>query len=310
MADQLQRDTRVDQLRAARRVFTCTLILNAAVAVSKLVCGFWTNTLSMVADGFHSLLDASSNVVGIIGITISSRPPDSGHPYGHRKFEALAAIGISFLMFLASYEVLSECVRRFAEKGAASPAVGPLSYIIMLVTMIVNIGISRYEARQGELLRNSLLVADSKHTLSDVYATIGVIVSLVAIQLNFAIMDVIASLAIVIVIFRAGFGIIMTHLGSLVDATAIDPQKIEDLALSVPGVESCHKIRSRGTPDSIFVDLHIIVSCQLSVEQAHQISFLVEEKLRGAGTGITDVLVHVENDSLDFSPCHEDNLPK
>ncbi|MBZ0188519.1 MAG: cation transporter, partial [Candidatus Obscuribacterales bacterium] len=102
--------TRLDNLRQARGVFWQTLWLNLLVSTSKLICGFYTNTLSMVADGFHSLLDASSNVLGIVGLTISLAPPDEGHPYGHRKFEALAAIGISFLMFLAGSEVLKEAM--------------------------------------------------------------------------------------------------------------------------------------------------------------------------------------------------------
>lgn len=293
----MNRQTRISQLCAARRVFVATLGLNLLVALSKLGWGFFTNTLSMIADGFHSLLDASSNVVGIVGLTISARPPDRGHPYGHRKFEALAAICISFLMFLASYEVLVEAVRRLILHSGETPVVSLPSYIIMLVTAAINLAVSSYERKRGMELNSPLLVADSQHTLSDVFATAAVLVSLVAIQFHYSVVDVISSLIVVGVILYAGFGIIVANLGSLVDAAIIDPAVIESIVLSVPGVSGCHRIRSRGLQDSIFIDLHVQVSPELSIQQAHQISTLVEQTVKQRAGGVVDVLVHMEEDT-------------
>lgn len=293
----MNRQTRISQLCAARRVFVATLGLNLLVALSKLGWGFFTNTLSMIADGFHSLLDASSNVVGIVGLTISARPPDRGHPYGHRKFEALAAICISFLMFLASYEVLVEAVRRLILHSGEKPVVSLPSYIIMLVTAAINLAVSSYERKRGMELNSPLLVADSQHTLSDVFATAAVLVSLVAIQFHYSVVDVISSLIVVGVILYAGFGIIVANLGSLVDAAIIDPAVIESIVLSVPGVSGCHRIRSRGLQDSIFIDLHVQVSPELSIQQAHQISTLVEQTVKQRAGGVVDVLVHMEEDT-------------
>lgn len=306
-ASSKQKQDRIDKLKAARRVFVYTLFLNLAVAISKLIWGFISNTLSMVADGFHSLLDASANIVGIIGITISAKPPDSDHPYGHRKFEALAAIFISFLMFLSSFEILSECFKRVTGGQGDVPVVTIQSYAIMLITMAVNIGVSKYESARGKQLQSELLIADSKHTFSDVFATVGVLVSLVSVQMNFPVVDVIASLVIVAIILRAGFVIVMTHQGSLLDAAIADPEQIEKLVLSTPGVVGCHKIRSRGMRDSVFVDLHALVLPNLPTAQAHEISSSIENRLRAAGLGIVDVLVHIET-ALPDKPdtCHED----
>src|SRR4029453_1498797 len=214
---------RSEELRKARHVFVLTLGLNLVVALCKLVMGFLSGTLAMMADGFHSLLHASSNVIGILGLSIAIKPPDAGHPYGHRKFEAVASIIISFFMFLASFEVLSEALRRILSKAPHLPEVGPASYLIMIATLAINLFVSRYEAKKGRELRSPLLLADSKHTLSDIYVSLAVIATLVAVQLKFPLFDLLASLAIVIVIFRAGFGIIMAHLGTLVDAAILDP---------------------------------------------------------------------------------------
>ncbi len=288
---------RMNDLRKARGVFVVTLLLNLLVTGGKLTWGFMTGTLSMVADGFHSLLDASANVVGIVGLNISLKPPDSDHPYGHRKFEALASIVISGFMFLASFQVLQEAVHRIFSRDAHVPSVTAVSYFIMVGTLLVNLFIARYEKKKSQELASSLLAADSKHTMSDVYSSLTVIASLVGIQMHLDFLDVVASLVIVVVIFRAGFSIILAQLGTLVDEAVLDPVNVEKMVLSVPGVTGCHKIRSRGMDDHIFLDLHVQVPRHLSIEEAHEISFQVEERLRSIGGGIVDVLVHIEDDA-------------
>lgn len=293
MKAQRDKQDKVTRLKEARTVFVQTLGLNLLVSFSKLGIGISTNTLSMTADGFHSLLDASSNILGIIGLTISSKPADEGHPYGHRKFEALAAIGISFLMFLACFEVLSEAVKRVMSQGSA-PEATPVSYVVMVACIIINVLVSRYESKKGAELHSRLLEADSKHTLSDVFVSIGVIASLLAVNFKFYFVDVVASLLIVLVIFKAGYEIIQAHLGILVDAAALEPEEVETLVLKVPGVISCHKIRSRGLEDHVFIDLHVQVSGHISVEEGHKIAYQVEELLMKEISGVEDVMVHIE----------------
>jgi cation diffusion facilitator family transporter len=278
----------------ARIVFIQTLILNLLVSISKLICGFMTNTLSMVADGFHSLLDASSNIIGILGLSISIKPADEGHPYGHRKFEALGAMAISFLMFFAGYEVLSGVIERLSQNETASPDVMPISYIVVFFSIAINIMVADYEKRKAKELRSQLLHADAQHTSSDIYVSIGVLVTLVCTQLGLTIVDIIVSVLIVLTIFKAGFGIIMEHLGTLVDAKILEPEIVSKIVLSVQGVRNCHKIRSRGLADHVFLDLHVLVDEHLTVKEAHVISTAVEEKLKVSLEGIEDVVVHIE----------------
>lgn len=281
-------------LRGARLVFWQTLGLNLLVSAGKLICGFTTNTLSMVADGFHSLLDASSNIIGIVGLTISMKPPDDGHPYGHRKFEAIASIVISFMMFLACFNILSGIFERVALNKPVVPTVGLVSYMVMAVTLVVNIIITTYEKKKAKELNSKLLAADAAHTLSDIFVSTGVVIALVAAQFQIYLVDAIASLFIVGFIFKAGFGIIMSNLGTLVDAAVLDPDYIERIVRSVPGVVSCHKIRSRGMQDHIFLDLHVQVPGHLTVEEGHKIAFAVEAKIKAQAEGVMDVVVHIE----------------
>lgn len=301
---QLIAESRLTELKQARTVFIQTLGLNLIVSFSKLICGFMTNTVSMIADGFHSFMDASSNIIGIIGITISLRPPDDGHPYGHKKFEAIAAMAISFIMFLACFNVVSQVIERVVLGKGAPPSTNYVSYLVMFFSVAVNIGVTIYERRKAKALSSALLKADSEHTLSDIYVSLSVIVAVIAAQFHFYLIDITASLIIVLAIFKAGFGIISTHIGSLVDAAVLDPKLIEKLVLETPGVLSCHKIRSRGMHDHVFVDLHVQVSGTLTVEEAHKISYAVETNLKEKAAGVTDVIVHLE-EPLELSNSSE-----
>lgn len=287
--------SRIKRLKDARTVFIQTLGMNLLVSFSKLSIGALTNSLSMIADGFHSLLDASSNILGIIGLSISAKPADEGHPYGHRKFEALAAIGISFLMFFACFEVISEVLNRFMH-AAESPKVTTVSYVVMVASIIISVLVSRYETKKSQELNSKLLEADSKHTMSDVFVSIGVILSLIAVQLEFYLVDIVASLLIVLLIFKAGYEIIEAHLGILVDAVVLKPQLVKPVVLAVPGVMGCHKIRSRGLEDHIFIDLHVQVKGHLSVEEGHKIAYRVEDALMKEFSGVVDVVVHIEEE--------------
>lgn len=295
MSSGSERKSGYENLRQARTVFWQTLLLNLIVSASKLVCGFQTGVLSMVADGFHSLMDASSNIVGILGLTISIEPADRGHPYGHRKFEALAAIGISFLMFLAGSEVVKEVFNRMTSPDSATLRVEPISYAIMIASIIISILVSRYEKSKAEALGSNLLAADAQHTMSDVYASLGVIAALLAAQMRITAIDLVASVVIVLAIFKAGYEIITANMGILVDAVAVDESEVEAIVSEVEGVIGCHKVRSRGMKDHIFLDLHVQVPGHISVEEGHQIAYAVEERLKESLQGVMDVVVHIED---------------
>lgn len=292
-------------LAAARDVFLLTLGLNLLVAVGKLYWGYSSNTISMIADGFHSLLDAVANVVGLFGLNIAAKPADHNHPYGHRKFEAMASMGISFFIFLTCFEIAGKGIERLFSPAAEAPHISVISYLVMLVTLGINLWVTWYESRKGQALNSELLKADAKHTLSDCLVSIAVLLSLFAIQSGFAWMDMAISFAVAIIILKVGFEQIMVHMGALTDEAILDPAEIQRIVLSVPDVRDCHKIRSRGMENHIFIDLHIQVDPHLTVKEAHGISYQVEAALEQSFEGrVSDVLVHIEEHETS-----SDNVP-
>lgn len=283
---------------SVKRVLIIVLALNIAVALSKMIYGWLTNSLSMVSDGFHSLFDGTSNIIGIIGIIIASRPPDQLHPYGHEKFETFASLGIAFLLFITCFEILQSAIGRFF--NPETPDITMISFLIMGITLVVNLIVSQYEKNQGDKLGSSILVADSKHTRSDVYVSIAVIMGFIAIQLGFNIVDPIIALIIAVLIAKMGIEIIRSSSSVLLDSAPLDENVIRDVVVLVPMVKSCHKIRSRGLPSHIYVDLHVTLEACDSVEKAHEVAHLVEDKLKSAIPEIEDVVVHID-------PCEDEN---
>ncbi len=278
--------------RQVGRVLWIVLGLNLLVAALKLVFGLLSGALSMVADGFHSALDGTSNVVGLVGMKVARKAPDDDHPYGHRKFEALAALAISLFLFLTCWEIVSQVLARFHASHHVD--VRPITFGVMLFTMAVNLVVTRYERRAGKKLRSMILLADSKHTQSDIFASFGVLISLVAALLNFPMMDLLVAVGIAGFIAWSGYTIVAEAFSVLSDSQRLDPDEVAQIASRVEGVTGAHRVRSRGLPDDIHVDLHLHVSPDMSIARAHKAGHEASERIKEGMAGVTDVVVHVE----------------
>jgi len=278
--------------QAVSRVLVRVLVLNLAVAAAKLLLGYATGAVSIVSDGFHSLTDSTSNIIGLVGLRAARKPPDADHPYGHRKFETLAAAAIFIFLVLAVLEIGRTALRRFASPSPLD--VTWVSFAVMIATLIVNIAVVRYEGGQGRMLGSELLLADSVHTRSDVFATIGVLISLTGVALGYPLLDPIGGLAIAILIARTSYEIAKDTSGILSDRAAIDEDHIRRTVMSVPEVLGCHHIRTRGSADHVFLDLHVWFPPAMPLHAAHSLSHDVKDRLMAQFPQIADAIIHIE----------------
>jgi cation diffusion facilitator family transporter len=278
--------------RRVRAILVIVLLLNVLVAAAKIAFGMFSGSLAITADGFHSLLDGAANVVALIGIAAAARPPDPNHPYGHHHYETLTSLGIAGLMLLTLFGIVQGAWARYT--SGATPEVGAASFVIMLATLAINIGITWWERREGRKLGSSLLIADARHTLSDVLVSSAVIASLVLVALGFTAADVVVSLVIAGAIAWGAWSIVRDASLVLTDATTIDTSRIEHAVLSVDGVQGTHNIRSRDGEGQVWVDLHIQVDPHMDVERAHTIASRVAERVEAELDDPADVTVHVE----------------
>ena len=274
------------------RVLTRVLVLNLAVAVAKLVLGYSTGAVSVVSDGFHSLTDSASNIIGLIGLRAAGKPPDADHPYGHRKFETLAAGAIFIFLVVAVMEIGRTALARFA--NPIPPGVTWISFAVMMAALAVNLGVVRYEAGRGRALKSELLLADAVHTRSDVFATIGVLISLAGVALGYPLLDPIGGMAIAILIARTSVEIARDTSSILSDRMVIGEDDIRGVVMTVPEVLGCHHIRTRGTVDHVFLDLHVWFPAAMPLVQAHSLSHEVKDRLMARFPQIRDAIIHIE----------------
>lgn len=277
---------------AVSRVLVRVLVLNIAVAAAKLAFGYASGAVSIISDGFHSLTDSASNVVALVGIRAARQPPDEDHPYGHRKFETLASAGIFFFLLLVLIEVLRGAIDRLRFGGA--PEVTGVSFALMAVTLAINLGVVAYESAAARRLKSELLMADSHHTRSDVFTSLSVIAALAGVQAGYPILDPAAALLIAGFIGWSGWQIAREASKVLSDATVLDEAEIERVVMSVDGVLGCHHIRTRGSADHAFLDLHVWAPRDMRLDDAHHLSHIVKDRLLERYPELADVIIHIE----------------
>lgn len=284
--------TRVDRGREVSRVLVRVLLLNLAVAMAKIGLGLSTGAVSVLSDGYHSLTDTASNVVALVGVRIARRPPDDNHPYGHRKFETIASVGILLFLILVLMQVVGRAWSSLW--SSESPSVGPIAFIVMGVTLLVNLAVVRYERAAARALQSEVLAADAYHTMSDVFTSITVIAALAGVMLGFPVLDPIVAFLVAGFIGYACWEISSATSHILSDAAVIPEEDIRTVVEGMPEILGCHQIRTRGSRDFAFLDLHIWMDGTLPLDEAHRLSHVVKDRLMARFPQIKDAVIHIE----------------
>ena len=275
-----------------RSVLVRVLFLNLGVALAKIIFGQLSGSISILSDGFHSLTDGASNVVALVGLRLAEKPPDANHPYGHRKFETLAAAVIALFLLIVVLEVAQAAFFRFRSGGA--PTVTLASFAIMFATLATNLAVVRAERRAARRLSSELLLADARHTQSDVLTSIAVIAALAGSAYGYPMLDPLAAVVIIGFIGYAGFEIARDAARILSDQIVISEEEVRRVVQSVPRVLGCHHIRSRGATDHVFLDLHVWLDGATPLTDAHAVSHLVKDLLMERYPQIADAIIHIE----------------
>jgi cation diffusion facilitator family transporter len=275
------------------RVLMRVLAINVLAALAKIGLGYSTGAISILSDGFHSLTDAASNVVGLIGVKAAERPPDEDHPYGHRKYETVAAAAVTVFLLLVMIEVLRNAFNHLT--GRAAPhAISAASFVVMVATVAVNLVVIAYESREARRLESEVLLADATQTRGDAWTSLTVLAALIGTRLGVPILDPLAALVVAGFIGYAGFQIAQATTGILSDRIVIDDADLQRVVMAVSGVLGCHRIRTRGSSDHVFLDLHVWLPAEMRLSEAHAISHLVKDRLMTRYPQIADAVIHSE----------------
>ncbi len=287
--------TNHDYKRGVQRVLIITLVLNIIVVIGKFVAGFLAGSLSVISDAVHSSVDSLNNIVGLVVMKYATAEPDEEHPYGHAKFETLAAFAIAGFLFVTCYQIAVSAISRIINPSPTPPEISYLTVGVMVTTIIVNIFVTVYEHREGKRLNSDFLIADAGHTKSDVLVSFSVLAGLGLVKLGYVWIDPYIALGVAVVIAWNGYKIFKATVPVLVDAAPVPSIRIAEIVNNTPGVHSAHDIRSRTLGNGMFVEMHLHVESDIEGDhiRTHDLTEEVERRLEKE-FGHVVATIHVE----------------
>ncbi|WP_010479300.1 cation diffusion facilitator family transporter [Thermococcus zilligii] len=270
-----------------------SIVGNVLLSLTKLAIGFVYSSIAIISDGIHSLSDVITSVIGYAGIRISSKPPDRSHPFGHSRFEPLAAFLIGEALLLVAYEIGRDSVYRLLRGEVVE--VNSLMLGVTLLSILTKEAMFRYSVYVGRKLNSQILIADAYHHRSDSLSSLAVLVGLTAQKFGFRYGDALAGLVVAVFLLKVSLDILLQNIGYLTgQAPSFEVcEEIKKRALSVPNVLGVHDLRAHYVGNRLHVELHIEVPPELTLKEAHDVSEEVK-KLVEELPEVDRVFVHVD----------------
>jgi cation diffusion facilitator family transporter len=241
----------------------------------------------------------TSDLAILLGARYWSQPPDSAHPYGHRRIETLVTIGIGLLLTSAGIGMGWNTIRQLRAGGEAPP--GWIAFWAAIISIIIKEILYRWTFNWGKKTRSISLEANAWHHRSDALSSIPAALAVAGSVLlpTWTLLDSIGALVITIMILHVAFKIIWPCIAELLEMGASEQARdeISEIARSVEGVSDVHKVRSRFVGSRLHIDLHVLVERTMSIEDAHNIATKVTNKILSDGPHVFDVIVHIEPDT-------------
>ena len=285
-----------DLYREAGTAAWLGLIINGILGVVKLTAALLSGSLALLSDAVNSLGDVLTSSAVVFALRFAQRPPDKEHPYGHSKAEAIAGLSVSLLVLISALLVGWESVR---ELGEPRPLPPPWTLLVAAVNVVIKESLYWYTKDVSRRSRSLAMHATAWDHRSDALCSLAVCIGLSLVYFggpNWAKADGLAALAVVILIVRSGTGLFFNSCRELMDLQAEDElvDEVRAASASVPGVEAIEKLRIRKSGLEFFVDIHVEVDPEMTVERGHRISHDVKDLLITQFASVRDVLVHIE----------------
>lgn len=272
------------------------IAVNIVLAAVKGTAGIVGNSYALIADAIESITDVASSIAVLLGLKMAVKPADDSHPYGHGKFEPLAALIVSFTLFVAAILIAVESVREIVTPHHA-PA--PFTLAVLVIVILVKETLFRFVIDVGESVDSTAVKADAWHHRSDaitsLVAFVGISIAIIGGK-GYESADDFAALIAAVVIAINSVLIFKPALFELTD-TALSPEivsKVREVAESTAGVFGTHKCYVRKLGFDHVVDLDILCDPNATIREGHEIAHNVGDALRLALPKISKVLVHVE----------------
>jgi len=281
-----------------------SVMSNTMLILLKVVAGILSGSISIIAEAIHSSIDLVAAVIAFVSLRIAGRPADWGHPFGHGKVENVSGTIEAGLIFVAAAFIIYYAIAKIIE-GVVIEYV-TVGIAVMAVSVVVNILVSRHLLRIARETDSIALEADARHLTTDVYTSLGVLVGLILVRITgLNILDPIIALGVALFILRAAYDVTRRAFPSLIDVRL--PEDEETVIASCISehfgeLVGFHEMRTRKAGSERYIDLHLVMARDASVEEAHKLCDHLEEdiKSRLANTSVT---IHVEPCEMECEEC-------
>ena len=261
----------------------------------KVVASILTGSIGIRADAVHSTLDLVAVIIAFIGIKVAEKPADGRHPYGHGKAENISSVLVAGLILIAAGTIVYEAIKRLIS-GVTLELVG-VGIAVTAVAIVVNLLISWYVLRVSRATDSIALEASARHMFTDVLSSVAVLFGLIVVQLTgLSILDSIVALAVALIIIKSAYDIIKKSFGGLMDVRLPEAEEnIVRLAIMehVGEVIDLHKLRTRKAGSQRYIDLHLVMPKDISLEEANQMCDHLEQDIKSKLQNAS-VIIHVE----------------
>ena len=296
LENHLEHHDEVQQAKQARQVTWIGLVVNLILFITKFILGFLGSSQAVIADAFHSLSDIVTDIAILFGIKFWSSPPDECHPYGHKRIETIVTVGIGIVLSIIALGIGYNALILMKKTNFKPPT--KIAAFGAVLSIILKEIIYHWTLAVGTRIKSPALIANAWHHRSDAISSIPVFIAVtVAIfNPNFAFIDLIGALIVSFFILKISWDIIRPAVSELAEggASEYDRKKIKSIVMEVDGVKATHAIRTRKLGAGLYVDLHVLVDGEMTVQKGHLVSHEVKNKLLVKGPDILDVVVHIE----------------
>lgn len=290
-----------ERSKKARKVTIVSFLINAILTSFKLVAGIIGNSGAMLADAVHSLSDFFTDIIVLIGVRFTSKPEDKCHNYGHGKYETIATVIIGLALSFAGYQILKPGVANvlLVIRGGTLQRPGPIALIAAIVSIISKELLYRYTIAVGKKINSLSIIANAWHHRSDALSSVGTMLGIggaIFLGERWTILDPIASIIVSLLIFKVSYDILIPALHELVERSLSEEevQKVEKVLKETGSVLDYHKIRMRRVGNKVVIEGHILVDGNLNIEDAHNISVEVENKIKRYFNENSIITIHIE----------------
>ena len=266
-----------------------------AVLALKLVAAWLTGSVALFADALESVVNVAAAAAALVAIRYAAVPADANHPYGHHKAEYFSAVLEGALILVAAFVILDQAWGAWAEPQP--PSLSLAAGLIALLASGINAVWCWHLFRRGHALRSPALLADARHLLSDVVSSAGVLAGVLLASLTGLLwLDPLLAALTAVNILWSGARLMRESVGGLMDE-ALSPELLNRVRATVAkeaaGALEAHDIRSRQAGRSTFVEFHLVVPGEMTVNEAHAICDRVETALKSE-LGDAVITIHVE----------------